>query len=205
VNDVSLLLQLFSNSFHFVYFALFLLCVNCTQSWTLLELTQVSSIFIVTLPGRLQLSFQVESCLFLIGSTNLAAYQPFGQLTWLRFQHGYFLAQHTVLRSQSLTGINEKSHMRQFPVGHHESNPQIYMKYPDFFLILLLFRFESCVFLFPLFHALGAIFDVVGGYEKRIWARIETGRHFLLKILQKNKTKTNRFKMILIPFNILLW
>ena len=81
VNDVSLFLHLFSNSFHFVCFALFLLCVNCTQSWTLLELTQVSSIFIVTLPGRLQLSFQWESSLFLIGLTNLAAYQLFGQLT----------------------------------------------------------------------------------------------------------------------------
>jgi hypothetical protein len=48
---------------------------------TLLELTQVSSVLSVTLPGRFQFPLQVESCFFLIGSTDLAAYQPFGQLT----------------------------------------------------------------------------------------------------------------------------
>ena len=69
---------------------------------TLLEFSELSGCFVVVLTDGFQLPLQVEGCLLLVGSAHLAAHQTLGQLARLRLQHRHLLAQHPVLRPQSL-------------------------------------------------------------------------------------------------------
>lgn len=131
----------------------------------------------VALPRRLQFALEVKRGLLLVGPAHLAADQSLGQLARFRLEHRHLLAQHPVLRPQSLRG-------QTFHALHVTSRRvRTARAHPHFLLILHLFRLERRVVLLPLLHAPGAVLGAVGGGEQLIGARVESGGHLFLEVL----------------------